>query len=163
MKKTTSPQAAKYFKYKFTPTMLLLACAALALSVAGIAVSAYRIVKFGINGFSDALKSPFLIVICLFCIVLAVSILIRSRYIVDDEYYTTQFGFIKSKFPIKDVTSLVLNTDLNKLTVYFGEQYSVLSISPEWNDAFVTALREVNPNIDFSFTLAEKSDEKDKK
>ena len=161
MKKQQQQQITR-FKYKFTPTMLALAYAVIVLSLVGIAVSVWRITKFGIGGFSDALKSPFLILICVLCIVIVVAMLVKSQYTVDEQYYTTQFGLIKSKFQIKDITSLVLNTDLHKLTVYFGEQYAVLSIDPVWNDAFISALREVNPNIDFSFTLAEKKDETDK-
>jgi hypothetical protein len=57
---------------------------------------------------------------------------------------------------------LELNTDTYKLTVFIGEQYSVLSLSPEWNDEFITAIRAVNPNIEFTFTLAEKSGKEEK-
>ena len=142
--------------------MLALAYAVLVLCFVGIAVSVWRITKFGIGGFTDALKSPFLIAVCVLCIVIVVSMLIKSEYTVDETHYTTRFGIIKSKFLIKDVTSLVLNTDLKKLTVYFGEQYVVLSIDPNLSDAFISALREVKPSIDFTFTLAEKPDETDK-
>ena len=158
MKKNSSPKEAKYFKYKFTPTLIVLAIAVILLCVAGMIVSIYRIARFGIAGFSDALKSPLLIAICVFCIVLMISVLVKSQYIVDDTHYTTQFGFIKSKFPIKDVTKLELNTDNQKLTVFFGEQFSVLSLSPEWNDEFINAIRAVKPDIEFTFTLAEKNE-----
>ena len=84
-----------------------------------------------------------------------ISVLAKSQYIVDETYYTTQFGFIKSKFLIKDVTKLELDTDTQKLTVYVGEQFSVLSLSPEWNHEFIAAIREVKPDIEFTFTLSE--------
>ena len=160
--KNKAPQQIKRFKYKFTPTMLALAYAVLVLCLVGIVVSVWRIMQFGIGGFSDALKSPFLIAVCVLCIVIVVAMLFKSEYTVDATHYTTRFGIIKSKFLIKDVTSLVLNTDQRKLTVYFGEQYAVLSIDPTLCDAFISALREVKPSIDFSFTLAEKADETDK-
>ena len=54
MSKQSAPQEAKIFKFKFTPLMILLACAVLALCIAGIAVSIWRIWKNGVNGFSDA-------------------------------------------------------------------------------------------------------------
>ena len=86
----------------------------------------------------------------------------NESYIVTNEYFITQFGFIKSKFPIKDLTSIILNTDTNKLTVYMGEQqYFILSIDPSWNDNFVAALRKANPAIEFSFTLAEKKNDQE--
>lgn len=162
MKKNSSPKEAKYFKYRFTPTLIVLSIAVILLCLAGLVVSIYRIVRFGVTGFSDALKSPLLVAICIFCIVLMISVLAKSQYIVDDTYYTTQFGFVKSKFPIKDITRLELNTDTQKLTVYVGEQFSVLSLSPEWNDEFIAAIRAVKPDIEFSFTLAEKSGKEEK-
>ena len=158
MKKNSSPKKAKCFKYQFTPTLIVLSIAVFVLCLSGMAVSIYRIVKFGVNGFTEGLKSPLLIAICIFCIVLMISVLAKSQYIVDEQYYTTQFGFIKSKFPIKDVTKLELNTDTQKLTVYVGEQFSVLSLSPTWNDEFIAAIREVNPNIEFTFTLTDVGD-----
>ncbi|MBQ7948431.1 MAG: hypothetical protein IJ284_01575 [Clostridia bacterium] len=162
MKKQSAPQEAKIFKFKFTPLMIVLACAVLALCAAGIAVSVWRISENGVNGFSDVLKSPFLILICLFGIVIVTALLIRSRYVVTNETLTTQFGLIKSKFQIQDFTSVQLDTDSRKLTVYMGEQFFVVTTDPVWNNDFVQALREAKPDIEFSFTLAETKEE-DKK
>ena len=136
--------------------MIALAITVILLCLVGIVISVYRLIKFGgVDGFTDALKSPLLIAICLFCIVTVIALLVKSQYIVDETHYTTQFGFIISRFPIKDITALVLDMDTKKLTVYIGEQFSVLSLSPAWNDEFIAALRAVKPEIDFSFTLAE--------
>ncbi len=156
MKKNTKPNSAKHFPYQFTKTMIALAIAVIALCLIGTGLSVYRLYKSGIHGFTDALQSPLLIAICLFCIVLMISILTKSQYVIDDTHYTTQFGFIKSKFAIKDITALELNTDTKKLTVFVGEEYSVLSLSPAWQDEFIAALRKVKPEIEFTFTLAEK-------
>ncbi len=153
---------AKTFKITFTKTILLLAIAILVICVVGIGVSVYRIIEYGINGFTDVLKYPFLIGVCVFCIVLVIAIFVKSQYIVDDQYFTSQYGFIKSKLLLKDVTSVVLDTDTYKLTVYMGEEYCVLSLAKEWNEEFVRALLAANPKIDYSFTFAE-TDGKDKK
>ena len=158
MKKQAVPQNQKSFKFILTPLMIVLSCAVILLCLAGIALSVYRIIKEGIHGFTDALKSPFLIAVCLFGIVVVVALLIRSQYIVTDEHLITQFGIIKSKFAIQDITSILLDTDSHKLTVYMGEEYFVVSTNPEWNNDLVQALRERKPEIDFSFTLTEKTD-----
>ena len=129
MKKNSSPNTAKHFKYQFTPTLILLSVAVILLCLTGMGISLYRIIKFGVAGVGEALKSPLLIAICVFCIALMISVLCNSQYIVDDTYYTTQFGFIKSKFPIKDVTKLELDTDTQKLTVFVGEEFSVLVLN----------------------------------
>ena len=103
--------------------------------------------------------------VCLFCIVVVTSILIKSQYAVDDKYFISQYGLIKSKFPVKDVTALTFDTDEKKLTVNFGEQFMVLSVNPDYSEALVRALLAVNPNIDYGFTLAENkpSNENNKK
>ncbi len=140
--------------------MLVIAYAVIALCAVGVAVSVYRLFEYGILDFLDALQAPLLIAICLFCMGLMISILIKSQYIVDETHYTTQFGFIKAQFLIKDVTKLELDSDSKKLTVFIGEQFSVLSLSPQWVDEFIEAIRAVKPEIEFTFTLAENKEEK---
>lgn len=151
-----------HFKYTLSTKMILLSVLAILLSIGGILLSVFRILENPVDSFLDALKSPLLILICCICIFIVLSVLIKSRYIVDGENYITQFGVVKSSFPIKQITAIVLDSDTHKLTIYVGERYSVLSLNPEWNDAFIDALRAVNPDIDFSFTLAQKPEEKPK-
>ena len=153
--KNQETQNVKRFKIQFSPAIFLLCIAVLLLCGVGIGVSVWRIVRFGIKGFNDVIKYPFLIAICLFCIVIVVSILVRSQYLVVGETFVTQFGIIKTKFLIRDITSVLLDRDLNKLSIYFGEQFSVVSVSPHWNEELVRALLAVNPNIDYGFTLSD--------
>lgn len=163
MKNSSTQKQAKYFKYKFTTTMFVLLIVALVLCVAGLAVSIFRIYNQGVHEFIDALQSPLLIVICVFAIVFIISVMAKSQYVVTEKHYISQFGFVKSRFLIKDVTAIELDSDTKKLTVFVGEQYMVLSIVPEQNDAFVQAMREMNKKIDFSFTLATADKDADKK
>lgn len=161
MKNKSQPQNRKFFKYKFTKILICLAIAVLALCSVGIGLSLYRMIVFGIKGVYDLFKSPFLILVCVSCIVIVTSILIKSQYVVDDKNFTVQFGFIKNIFPIKDITSVLLNSDLKKLTVYIGEQFFVLSLYPDDNEELVKSLRNINSNIDYSFTLSDSTDQKD--
>ena len=142
--------------------MIALLIVALVLCAAGLAVSIYRLYNEGVHEFIDALQSPLLIVICVFAIAFIISVLAKSQYVVTEKHYVSQFGFVKSRFLIKDVTKIELDSDTKKLTVFVGEQYMILSILPEQNDAFIQAMREVNSKIDFSFTLAT-APEEDKK
>ena len=160
MKQQSAPQEATYFKFRFTPVMVSLAVASILLCAAGIAISVWRIINEGVQEFNDVLKSPFLIAICLFGIVIVTALLIRSRYVITQDFLITQFGFIKSKFPVEKFTSVLLDTDSKKLTVYMGEEFFVVTTNPEWNNDFVQALRTVKPDIEFSFTLAEGNNEK---
>ena len=150
MKKKTAPVQKKCFRFQFTPVVLLMSAAALLVCALGIALSVYNIFKSGLHSFTDFLKYPFLILISIALAVIVVALLIKSQYIVE--------------CALKDITSVVLDRDTNKLTVYMGEAYSVLSVQPSWNEDFVRALLKGNPSIDYSYTIREnKPDEDDKK
>ena len=153
-KKNTNKESVT-FRFTLNKLTVVLCIAVLLLCGLGIATSVIRILKNGVHGFSDALKSPFFILICRFCIAVVVSILIRSQYTVDDEFLTTQFGFIKNKISVQELTSIELDTTAQKLTLYSGENFSVVSINKEWNDAFIKALLKANPNIEYAFTLTD--------
>lgn len=159
MKNADQKNDKQIFKITFSKSIYLLCVAVYLLCLAGTALSVWRIIKFGVHGFNDIIKYPFLIAVCLLCIVLVTAILIRSQYVVDKQYLITQYGLIKSKFAIKDITTVTLDSDSKKLTVNFGEPYTVISVSPAWNEQFVRALLAVNPNIDYSFTFSENKDE----
>ena len=73
-----------------------------------------------------------------FILALMISLLVKSQYVVDETQLTTQFGFIKSKFPLKDFTSMELDRDEHKLIVYSGESYMVIKVCAEWQDDFAS-------------------------
>jgi hypothetical protein len=155
MKKQSTQQEPKYFRFQFTKNTIVLSVAALIVCAAAVIISAIRIVKNGLHSFNDFLTSPLLMLIGILGIAVIVALLIKSQYIVDDTHFTTQFGFIKSKTAIKDITSIVYDTETKKLTVYMGEAFSVIAVSPTWNETFVRALLKVNPDIDYSYTVTE--------
>lgn len=152
----------KTFSIQFPLSVILLGVAVLVLCAISIVVSVLQIRSLGINGFSDLLKYPFLICLSLFGIALIVSLFIKSQYVITDTQFISQFGFIKSKTEIKTITSISLNTDTQKLTLYFGEEFTVLSFTKDWNEEFVRALLEKNPNISYSFTSANSNESEPK-
>lgn len=151
MKNQSSPNTAKTYKIQFTNLIICLAIAVLLFCAAGIVFSIYRIATLGITNMNDVLKYPFLILVSLFCIALVIGILVKSQYIIDETYLISQFGFIKSKFEIKKITSMLLNMDTKKLTVYYGEEFFVLSLQKDWTEVFARDLLDVNPAIEYSF------------
>lgn len=164
MKNKSAPEQKKYFRFKLTPTIIGMSAAALAVCALALVVSVYNIFKNGVHSFSDWLKYPFLILVSAALIVLVAALLIKSQYIVDDKSFTTQFGLIKSKCALKNITSVVLDRDTYKLTIYMGEAFSVVSVQPSWNEDFVRALLKGNPDIDYSYTVTEnKPQNEDKK
>ena len=146
----------KIFNIQFNKSIIILALFVILFCVIGIIVSVWRIVNFGINGMYDILKYPFLIAVCVFAIILVVSILGRSVYSIDKNSLTLQYGFIKNRINVKEITQITLDTEKKKLTLSIGEQYMVINLSPEWNETFIRTLLEVNPDIDYGFTLTEK-------
>ncbi len=161
--KKQEPLQTKYFKIQFSKLTYVLIVGILLLSLASIGVALWQIIRFGLHGFSDYLKYPILLLISVFCIVVVISILVKSQYAVNKQHLITSFGFIKSKFPIQNITSLLLDTDTKKLTVHFGEEFIVLNIAQEWNEAFVRAVLEANPNAEYSFTMTENKPQNDGK
>ena len=155
MNKKSLKPIVKY-PYKLTPVLILLCVLVLLLCLAGIGVSVYRmILNGGILSPTDLLKYPFLIAVCVFCITIIVSLLIKSEYIVTNEELITKFGFIKTRYELKKMTKISHDRDLHKLTVNFGEEYAVLSCSPDWADELVSAILKINPNIEYTYTLTE--------
>lgn len=165
MKKNPVSEQKKYFRFKLTPTIVGMSAAALVVCIAAVIVSVYNICTDGLHSFNDWLKYPFLILVSVALTVLVVALLVKSQYIVDGKSFTTQFGLIKSKCLLKDITAVVLDRDTNKLTVYTGETFSVVSVQPSWNENFVRALLKGNPEIDYSYTVTENkpNDEEKKK
>jgi len=156
MKKNNVDQTI--FKIKFTKLIIALSIAVFALCIVGVGLSVWRIYRFGIHGFTDVIKYPFLIAVCVFCIVLMICVLAKSQYVVSGNELITQYGFIKSKFPVKDISSLTLDIQTQKLTVSFGEQFMVMSVNPDWQEKLVRALLAINPDIEYSFTLSDAPD-----
>ena len=145
----------KKFKYRLTDLMFALAITILVLCAGGLALSIYRLSTEPLYEFSDYLKSPLLIAISLFCIAVVLGILIRSQYVITNEYYILQFGFIKSKYPIKEITSIVLDPDTQKLTVNMPDGYTVLSLTEKDADEFVKTIQSIKSDVEFSFTLTD--------
>lgn len=158
MKKDKKTTEANRFSIRFSKIVLILCVAAIVLCIAAIAISVWRIAQFGIHEFIDVIKYPFLIAVCVFGIALVLSVWIKSEYVVDEKHLWLNYGFIRSRYNVKDITSIVQDTDLKKLSVYFNEQYIVITIETEWFEKFVRALLAVNPDIDYSFTLTDTPD-----
>lgn len=155
MKKQEMKKQPLRFDIVFSKTIIFLIIAVIVLCLIGTGISVWRIVKFGIKDFIDVIKYPFLIAVCIFAIVLVVSVWAKSKYEIDDKNLTLCYGFIRSKYAIKDITSITQDNDAKKLSVNFGESFMVITISKEWFEEFIRALLQINPDIDYSFTLTE--------
>ncbi len=50
---------------------------------------------------------------------------------------------------------MLLNRETQKMTLYFGEQFLIISVKSEWLECFVRDMLAVNPDIDYGFVLGE--------
>lgn len=155
------------FPFKLSKTILILCVAALALCALGTAVSVFRILRYGVNGFYDVIKYPFMIFLCLLAILLIVTLLCKSEYVISEKYLHSNFGLIKSKVELKTITSAVVDLQEEKVTVYTGEEFFVLLLKKKAAQEFAAELLKANPKIDLSYTLSEnkppETKEEDKK
>jgi hypothetical protein len=155
MKQTENKNIRRVFPFQFNLLGILLCVLALLLCATGVGISVYRIIANGISDFTDTLQSPFLIAVSLFCAAVVISILAKSEYIVTDEELITRFGFIKSKISLSAITAIEHDRTAQKLAVYCGEEFTVLTLKPEWADDFTHEICAANPDIAFSFTMTE--------
>ncbi len=163
MKNQSPKTETNVFRFKFNKLTVFLCVLGMLLCLAGIATSIWRLSSEGIDGVTGALQSPLLIGVCIFGLVILISMLVRSQYVVDKKNITVQFGVIKSKTPIESITAIELDKDTDKLSVYCGESYTVISVNKSWNDEFVRAIQAVNPKVDYSVILAKQKSKKDEK
>ena len=145
----------KVFKFKFAKWIIALIYVAIALCVIGFGVNIFFICTKGFNGAQDVVYpivqyASMFFVTTLLCVILT-SLLISSKYTIDDNYFITHFGIIKSKFLIADVEKIELDRQKNKLSVYFKSgEYVVVVVNEEWYNNFIETLLEKNKKIEYS-------------
>ena len=163
MKKMLTPTESKTFLFKFKKSVVVLCILGILLCLAGIATSIWRLTTEPLEGVTDFLQSPLLIGVCIFGLVVLISMLVKSQYVVDEKDLTVQFGIVKSKTPVSAITALELDKDTEKLSLYCGETFTVIAVNKSWNDEFVQAIQAVNPNVEYSVVLVKHKPKENKK
>ena len=138
MKRNSSQNKGKVFPFHHNTASILACVLALLLCAAGIGMSVYRIIAEGLGDLNKILQSPFLILVCLFCAAIIISILVKSEFIVVNGELITSFGFIKSRLTIATITKMgkdgvSVNTDVlvkicQALNVNIGD---IMDLLPE--------------------------------
>lgn len=162
----------KSFKYKFSRLVTVLIYVSIALCFVGVGINIFLIVTGDIKSAANPAYPiiqytlMFLNPIALF--VILISLLISSYYSIDEKYFRTSFGIIKSKYEIASIETVILDRTTNKLSVYFkNNSFIVVVVKDEWYNEFVDALCKANRNISFSIkskeNIGDKDDKDDKK
>lgn len=155
----------KTYKFKLSKVAALLSALAIILSLGGIALTVYRIIKIGFASFTVGVQHVVMLIVCVALLVVFISLLIRSYYKITDKEIILKFGVIKSVFKIEEITSVHLFTKTNKLVVYFkNETYTVIVVKENWHKDFIDDLLSKNDKIvyDVSYEESENDEKNDK-
>ncbi len=145
----------KKYKYEFSRLITILIIVGIVLCAAGFVANVYQVIHtYTVKGSASGYNIIQYIVMFLVTIVLGailVSFLCSSYYAIDKESFISCFGFIKSKYKISDVDTLILDRKTMKLSVNFkSEQYIVVCVRQQWYDDFVDEMLKRNPKIEYT-------------
>lgn len=161
----------KLFKYKFSRLVTALIYVSIALCFVGVGINIFLIVtgdvKSAANPVYPIIQYTLMFLIPLALLVILASLLISSHYSIDDKYFKTSFGIIKSKYEIAGIEAVILDRTTDKLSVYFkNNSFIVVVVKEEWYNEFIDALCKANRSISFSIKSKENdggTDDKKKK
>lgn len=152
----------KVYKFKFTKLTLVFIYLGLALAAAAFGVTLYNVISGSYKNSANIVypligyAAMFFVSVLLFIIL--VSLLISSYYSINDKILKTSFGIIKSKFPIENIESIILDRKTNKLSVNFKDKsFIMIVVKPEWYEEFINDLLSRNSSIEYSINSKENS------
>ena len=149
----------KRYKFSYSPPVLALIIAGIVVALSSAALNVVKAINSAVNSY-DIVTLLSVFIVCAVYLVLAVSMLTSSYYIIDDKYFTLQWGLLKNQLEISAITSLKLDSANKKLTVFYNEDnfFVIRSSSIPFAD-LVQDLIKVNKNISFDFTEEVKKDD----
>ena len=155
MEKQDNKNKGKVYPFRHNTVSIIFCIFALLLCAIGAGLSVHRILTTEVWDLTQALQSPFLIAVCIFCAVIVISVMAKSEYIVNETELITRFGFIKSTLLLSTVTAIEHDRVEHKLTLFCGENYTIFTLKQAWEDDLVHEICKANPDASFSFTMTE--------
>lgn len=143
--------------------MKALIWAAIALSAAGFGITTWRLISnrstYVATPFYNIMTYVLMYLITVALIVICVSVLLKSQYVIDGKTFKTRFGFIVSKYDVEKIDCVTLDRKTDKLTVTFTSgEFIVVVVKQEWYDEFITELLLANPKIEYTVNSLDNSD-----
>ncbi len=149
----------KTYKFKFSKLVLFLCFLAIAVALAAIAFTIYRIYMYGFSSPTLVIQHVAILIIAVLAIIIFISLLIRSVYKITDKEIILWFGIVKQVFKIADIESIHLFTKTNKLVIYFkDEKYTVIVVKPEWYNEFTKEIIARNDKIRYDVSTTDKDE-----
>ena len=144
----------KKFTFKYPTIAWVLLAIVLALAVSGIVWNLFNIVQYWGDNTVKLTGYFIIIALALALIIFATSIMLYGNYTIKGGKLYCNLGFVRTAVDLEDVIAITHFKKSDKLVVYFNdEKYMVIVTSPENDDAFVLAMREVNPKIYFNTAI----------
>ena len=156
----------KTFKIQFEKKYIVLAYVALVLCIAMFVFHLIRLINGEqIKDYYDMITYFLIFALTVFTPILLLSVIYNSSYIVENGKLITKYGFIKSRYEISKITSVIYNAEKKQCALYFGEEFMTFAVNKSWKDEFISALQERNKKIIYNETDPEviKKMDKDKK
>lgn len=144
----------KKFTFKYSVTVWVLLSIVLILSIVGLGWNIFNLIEFIQAGAFRIIAYSLICLLTAFLLVIVISVMIYSKYVIKDGYVYSCFGIIRSKEKISEIVEITHFKKSDKLVVYFNDgKYTVIVISPEFYDAFVLAVRQSNKSIIFDVKI----------
>lgn len=138
----------KSFKFRYAPSVIVLLLIVLILSLVGCGWNILNLIEYSFLGTFKIVTYTLIILVTAFLAVTVVCITVYGRYVIKGNLLYTCFGYIKSKTDINDIIGVTHFKKSNKLVAYFkDEKYTVIVITPEEYQTFISTIREINPKI----------------
>ncbi len=140
----------KKFRFEYSKLIWILLLVVFALVSAGITWNIFNLIEYSFAGTFKIVSYALIVALLSLLLIIVISIMLCSKYVVKDGFVHVWFGIFKSKTNVKDISCFVLFKKSNKLVVYFkDDKYAVILLSPDKYDDFVLSVREFNHEIAF--------------
>ncbi len=138
----------KFFKFAFSPLIIVMLVLSLIISLGGIAINIYNLIVS--TTASQKFQYYCLLGLCLLLFVFILFVIIRSGYKINKNKLSLCFGFIKTYFPLEDALNLTFFEDKNMLILFFKEEeYTRIVIKKDKIPLFCQVLREENKKVTY--------------
>lgn len=142
----------KKYKYVYSKTVTILFIVGILIAIASIILNAYRFIlkmrgEYEITGY-EWFTLGLTVALSILFIVIAVSCFISSSYKVENKNLVLNWGFIKNKLDLLEVTKMNYYPNKNRLELIFNdESYFYVSTTPEWVGDLVDDIKLANSKI----------------
>ncbi len=145
----------KKFKYTFSKLIIALFIVGMAIAVASIVINVINTVNHYKGNYEFTGYDWFLLILIValsvFFIVIAISCLISSNYVIKDKKIVLSWGFIKNEIDLNEVKEMKYYPQKNRLELIFtDDSFFVVSTLNSWAYEFIDLIKEQAPKITYS-------------